>query len=271
MGGNGGSVSKSHSSVALSFIGFLNGGDLVGANSGTIDGSFADGDVPSGGGLVGLNQGLVVNSHASGKTHCGGLVCTNNGTIQNSYATGAVSGDQGGGLVGVSNGLISSSYATGSVTVDYENWAGGLVGLLQAPGIVRNSYSTGSVSGGQNDEGNGGLIGENFDNPESRCVIENSYAIGSVSGSGFYNGGVVGVDDGKPDNNDYNNVYWDLDTSGISNPSQGAGSFPNDPGIAGLSDTQLKSSLPAGFDPAVWGQNPNVNNGYPFLLALPPK
>ncbi len=50
------------------------------------------------------------------------------------------------------------------------------------------------------------------------------------------------------------------------------GSFEADPpGITGLTDAQLKSALPAGFDPNVWGQNPNINNGWPYLLANPPQ
>ncbi len=62
----------------------------------------------------------------------------------------------------------------------------------------------------------------------------------------------------------------DLDTSGVSNPGQGAGQPANDPGITGLSDAALKSGLPSGFDPSVWGQSPGINNGYPYLLANPP-
>ena len=53
-------------------------------------------------------------------------------------------------------------------------------------------------------------------------------------------------------------------------PSQGAGNIKNDSGITGLTDAQLKSRLPAGFDPAIWGQRKKVNNGYPYLLANPP-
>ena len=32
----------------------------------------------------------------------------------------------------------------------------------------------------------------------------------------------------------------------------------------------MKSGLPDGFDPQVWGQDANINNGYPYLLANPP-
>jgi len=79
-------------------------------------------------------------------------------------------------------------------------------------------------------------------------------------------GGLIGDD--EPD--DLTNDYWDLETSGITDPSQGAGNVSNDPGITGLTDAQLKSGLPAGFDLTIWAQSPDINNGYPYLLANPP-
>jgi len=88
-----------------------------------------------------------------------------------------------------------------------------------------------------------------------------------VSGS-TVEGGLIGDDLKSSGSNQ--DTYWDLDTSGISNPHQGAGFPPDDPGITGLTDAQLKSSLPTGFDPKIWGQDPNINNGYPYLLANPP-
>jgi len=57
-------------------------------------------------------------------------------------------------------------------------------------------------------------------------------------------------------------TYWNLD-NGVSDPSQGAGNIPNDPAVTGLTDAQLKSRLPAGFGPKIWGQSPAINNGYP--------
>ena len=65
-------------------------------------------------------------------------------------------------------------------------------------------------------------------------------------------------------------AYWDLDTSGVSDPHRGAGNIADDPGITGLTDAQLKSGLPAGFDPTIWAQKSNINNGYPYLRANPP-
>jgi hypothetical protein len=83
-----------------------------------------------------------------------------------------------------------------------------------------------------------------------------------------YAGGLIGVDEVQAAG--ISNTYWDTDTSGIKNPGQGAGNVPNDPGITGLTTEQLQSGLPQGFDPKIWGQNPNINYGFPYLLANQP-
>ena len=41
--------------------------------------------------------------------------------------------------------------------------------------------------------------------------------------------------------------------------------------IKGLKTETFQSGLPDGFDPAIWGQNKNINGGYPYLIANPPK
>ena len=52
-------------------------------------------------------------------------------------------------------------------------------------------------------------------------------------------------------------AYWDIDTSGTTEAVDSGSSV----GMTALTDAQLKSGLPAGFDPAVWGQDANINNG----------
>jgi hypothetical protein len=42
-------------------------------------------------------------------------------------------------------------------------------------------------------------------------------------------------------------------------------------GVSGLTNAQLKSGLPDGFDPKIWGQSSGINKGYPYLLANPPQ
>jgi hypothetical protein len=133
----------------------------------------------------------------------------------------------------VSGGSIVNSYAVGGTTVDNGDYAGGLIGLAGNQ-TISTSYSTGVVQ---------------------------------FEGSILYAGGFVG---GDGTGNTFSSGYWDLDTSGINDPSQGCGDIENCQGVTGLSDAQLKSGLPAGFDPAIWGQDPSINSGYPYLLANPP-
>ncbi len=33
----------------------------------------------------------------------------------------------------------------------------------------------------------------------------------------------------------------------------------------------FNASLPSGFDSSIWGSNPSINGGFPYLLALPPR
>jgi hypothetical protein len=107
------------------------------------------------------------------------------------------------------------------------------------------------------------------DGQVSLISLHSSYSTGALTaGSGSTIGGVIGSD--QSIGGDLANSDWDLDTSGIDDPSQGAGNIPNDPGITGLTDTQLKAGLPGGFDPAIWAQRSSINNGYPYLLANPP-
>ena len=64
-------------------------------------------------------------------------------------------------------------------------------------------------------------------------------------------------------------AYWDIDTSGIGSAC-GHDQHACE-AIIGLTDAQLNAGLPEGFDPAIWGSDPNINNGYPYLRANPPQ
>jgi len=285
-------------------------GGLAGYFEGKISGSYATGAVTGGigsevGGLVSNNDGTITGSYASGLATCsescnvGGLVSQNYGTIESSYATGAADGGNystAGGLAGENEGTISDSYATGAASVGTGiggvggGEAGGLVGV-QIFGTISTSFATGAVSGG-NTTSVGGLVGFNL---YDTSTITNSYATGNVSaGTNSWVGGLVGFDDGGFVSDSYStgaptggsgsdiggligaeygtttDSYWDTTTSGITNLSQGAGNIPNDPGITGLTTTQLQAGLPAGFDPSIWGESPSINGGLPYLLANPP-
>ena len=256
------------------------------------------------GGLVGMirAEGNIKQSSASGSVRAGnnslagGLVGTiplglmTYTVIVQSFATGSVSvgnavGKSGsvtaaaGGLVGYNTAFINEAYATGAViggsglgNATNHVFVGGLVGqaYFTPTGTyksnIRHSYATGSATvGGQGYAG--GLMGAGPLKYTIQC-----YATGAVSVSSGLSqiGGFVG-NDLTPGGNRLADDFWDLDTSGIGDPSKGAGNTADDPGITGLTTAQFQSGLPAGFDPTIWGESPGINNGLPYLLALQPQ
>jgi hypothetical protein len=220
--------------------------------------------------LAGDNAGVILHCYATGTVSdlnpaiAGGLAGSNEGTIARSHAAVDVSSSDGfygdaGGLVGQNTSTISESYASG--TVSGKAWAGGL--LYDNEGTVMDSYATGNVDGNI-DGGLAALNGGYFNN---QGAISTSYATGRVAARS-YSGGLIG-DDGAPPGS-LVSTYWDTDTSGITNLSQGAGNVSNDPGITGLTTSQFQSGLPAGFDPKIWAEKSNVNGGLPYLISNPP-
>jgi hypothetical protein len=263
-------------------------GSLAVLNDGTISHSHAAGIVRSSvggvdGGLVSGNNtnGLITYSYSTatisgGHTSAiGGLVGDNDGgQISYCYATGSVTGASkslAGGLVGQNQGYIATSYATGSVTGGTEKGpVGGLVG--NNLGVVANSYATGAVTA-SNEAYVGGLIGRNGELGIPGTAVSDSYSTGAVTDSGDATLGAFVGSDYSPDNNnpgDISDSYWNTTSSGVTASNDGAGHPNNDPGITGLTTTQLQSGLPTGFSSTIWGENPGINGGLPYLLALPP-
>jgi hypothetical protein len=256
---------------------------LVRAN-GRFD-SEVGGLVGSHGGYQGQATGVISNSYSSatvvgdsntgrGYGSAGGLVGTafDNSLIENSHASGTVTASvdfYAGGLVGNDEFEISDCYATGNVTVGA--WggdsgppasAGGLVGYV-FEATIENSYATGKVLGGSGTNV-GGLFGVTLGS-----TITSVYSTGSPSG-GSYVGGLVGYVNDNGYVTYFESSYWDTDTSGVTDLSQGAGNFADDPGITGLTTAQFQSGLPTGFDSAVWAENPAINGGLPYLIDNPP-
>jgi hypothetical protein len=242
------------------------------------------------GALAAANQGEIVNCFAGGtvtangtgqQASIGGLVGISSGAIAISGADVAVSSqnpDVVGGLAGLvtspsgGNAAISQSYAMGSVSAPADNGhVGGLIGENDGA-LVMSSYARGAVTGGAGANSFiGGLIGleapNSFD--EQDPVFNTSYSTGAVGGgASAVIGGILGADFDNIANADN---YWDLDTSGISSRSHGAGMPPNDRGLMGLTTSAFLSALPTGFDAMIWGQNKKINDGYPYLLANPPR
>lgn len=227
----------------------------------TVAGCHVTGHVTAGsnavvGGLIGAVYGFAIVVHSSAEV---------------TISTG--SGGYAGGLIGTNyDGGILESYATGAITGGDNTTAGGLTGWNSAPDWPRgitDSYASGSVQGGTN-ASVGGLVGLQDETKGNGygAHIYTSFSVGNVSAnSGSSVGGVIGTHTSASSVTD---AYWDLDTSGVSDPSEGTGNIANDPGIAGLSDVQLKSGLPTGFDHGVWIWNTGRNNGYPYLKDNPP-
>ncbi|HEX3944410.1 MAG TPA: hypothetical protein VHW69_10015 [Rhizomicrobium sp.] len=244
-----------HTSVSMIH---LNYGVVRDVNLTNVDMRALRGVSQNAGGLLDYNLYAVKHCFTSGNVggegfYNGGLVALNLGTIVASHSAATVSGIYAGGLVGINRGVVSQSFATGSVQkVRGTRFVGGLVG--ENDHKIIDSYSTASVSARRTA---GGLIGLT----DSKSRVSTSYSIGPVAGG--YSGGFIGGDETP----DHPADYWDIDTSGASNGCGGGGSCK---GVTGLTDAQLKSSLPAKFDPEIWGQSPKINNGYPYLLANPP-
>ncbi|HWY15064.1 MAG TPA: GLUG motif-containing protein [Rhizomicrobium sp.] len=227
------------------------------------------GDSSSVGGVAGwIELGSVISSWSSAKVTAGntfasvgGLVGYSGGTIANSYATGAVTGGEfsdAGGLAG--DGYeISGCFATGDVYTAGGGSAGGLVG--DAAGSIKNSYAEGNVSGGTGGYQNqlGGLTGYE----EARGSA--NYSTGKVTGgSSDLIGGVVGWDIMR---RGYSYTFWDTTTSGLS---RGAGQSNGQETLTGLTSSQLRSGLPAGFRKTVWNEKVKTNHGFPYLIDNPP-
>lgn len=261
-----GSVSVGPSHDAGGLAGQSQGGPIVASvSSASVAGG---GDL---GGLIGSSDTeSIMQSHATGAVTAssggaGGLVGGNFGGsiygIYDSYATGPVANagnGTAGGLVGSNGAQIYYSFATGNVLGGDGTSAGGLIGFLFSGNfLIFDDYARGSVTGGANAYV-GGFAGG------SQAATVASYSTGAVSGgAGSLVGGFYGADIQTQNNND---DYWDIDTSGTD---QGT-SNGNISGIQGLTTEEFLLRLPFGFDPSIWGQASNINNGYPYLLANPP-
>ncbi|HEX3431476.1 MAG TPA: hypothetical protein VHT03_11375 [Rhizomicrobium sp.] len=256
-------------------------GTLVGLNKGTILGAVTSGSVsgsaqnyPFVGGLAGESMGSIANSRSAASVtagdsgSAGGLVgVVDSGTVYASSASGIVSAGQGsnaGGLVGINAGLIELCFATGAVNNAVESKTGGLVGFDTGP--LSDSYATGSASQDGQLGYVGGVVG--FFQPSGTDTLSRNYSTGAVSG-GNETGGFVGFDNSSGKNLAQND--WDMTTSGISNPADGAGFPASDPGIKGLTSQKLQARLPRGFQRSTWALDSAINQGFPYLRANPPQ
>ncbi|MDR2034255.1 MAG: hypothetical protein LBP89_06465 [Helicobacteraceae bacterium] len=180
----------------------INGSYCVGAIAGYIDGgsienSYAEGNVSGDVGYIGGIAGYVIN----------------NGSIKNSYSDSNVSG-YGYGIGGIVGGLegssIADSYSRGYIAGygDSNQMVGGIAGHAYNVSITR-SYSEGNVSGAY---GIGGVVGEIYGG-----AIENVYSVGDVDGNNSVGGiaGYVGNSASITRSYSEGNVSGDGNVSGI--------------------------------------------------------
>ncbi|MFO7793209.1 MAG: GLUG motif-containing protein, partial [Candidatus Saliniplasma sp.] len=221
-----------------------------------------------------LENGTVENCHVTGRItgiyneefdsyseQVGGLIGENHDTVKNCSSTADVTvsyfGSEVGGLIGENggqmggtyyNGIVKNSYSTGNVSGEYD--VGGLIGE-NFQGNLENTYSTGNVIG---EDYIGGLIGQNGDSGFSGIVYY-SYAAGNVSGSSEV-GGLIGYNY----QGTVTDSYWDIETTG-QNTSAG-----NATGLT--TDEMMTKSTFSGWDfDNTWWMIEDVT--YPLLTWQP--
>lgn len=224
------------------------------------------------GGLVGVSGGMIsgafvsgsVESESRGGTYLGLLVGVSVGPVTRSGVVGKVSTNREGGVGGLCSACSAvQSYADVQVSAGKNSRVGGLT--AGSDGALIACYAIGGVHGGVGSDV-GGLVGENTQASTISQSYSTAYAKLSVGLPHGYRGGLIGLDNSPAGNN--TSDYWDLDTSHVKH---GAGKPKHDPGVTGLTTQQLQSGLPQGFDPTVWAEDPQINGGFPYLIANPPR
>jgi len=232
--------------------GYSETGGLVGYSEGTVNDSFAVGNVEGfdnlAGGLIGENEGLVNRSHAD---------------------VDVVSCMMLGGLVGENDGHIEQSFASGEVRVydiqTSKKTIGGLVGLNGFTGDIKDAYAVGDVYG---DRYTGGLVGSN------QGTINRGYSTGAVTSEASSSGGLIGSNSG-----DVFNSFWDEDTSGMTTSDGGTGkstsSMKSNFTYTDLDTSGLESPWDFVSNPYddnnnsdIWDRHSKKNDGYPFIKAI---
>ncbi|MDP3744148.1 MAG: YDG domain-containing protein, partial [Methylotenera sp.] len=159
------------------------------------------------------NIGILNGNIQSTGVMVGGLVGKNTGTIRDSFYAGVVyvpGGNGAGGLTAWNNGgTIKDSYSTGSVTGN--DAVGGIAGYNESSGVINRTYSTATVAS-LNAGRVGGIIGAN-----NSGTVSDSYATNSIVGGsdGTVSGG--GVLDANQMKIASNFSGWDIATTGGSN------------------------------------------------------
>jgi hypothetical protein len=228
------------------------------------------------------------NADVRGATQCGGLIGNAiNNVLIDSYFIGSVEGVQlVGGLIGkcTENSTISNCYTTSMVrgvilnhdSLEYflNIGLGGLIGEATISTIF-NSYCIGSLTFERMDYGDriGGFIGNNSMSNILNSYCSNIFVLGEVyetyalgSFAGYNSGSII-------------DCIWNTDSSILT---EGCGLIESSPIIELYAyDTDemqdLNTYIGIGWDflgetangaEDIWTINPDLNSGYPYLVAL---
>ena len=200
---------------------------------------------------------LILDVNISGSSVVGGLAGASSGLISRCFVSGEISGSGGqiGGLVGSNGGVIEECGSEVEVNGGSSSAnVGGLVGHMGLNNIVRNSYSSGSVTGYNT---TGGLVAYSIGG-----TVINSYSAAVVVslGSSSSKHGLVklGTASGSGTVATATNSFWDTSTSGVTSSYNGGGT--------GKTTANMKTL--ATFTDAGWDFNNTwemPENDYPFL------
>jgi len=221
------------------------------------------------GGLVGENYADITDAHVncsvSGTKAVGGLVGDNRAKVQRSSSAGSVSGSfEVGGLLGFNFDPVLESFSRSNV--DGDSNVGGLIGNNISSNI-ENSYAVGTVTG-TDELTTAGFIGSNGQKRETTINISggnvtNSYSTGAVTG-GASNGGFIGTSIGSLD---YNNNFFDSETSGQNSATEGSASS--------MTTSQMKTLATfnnASWDftdgTGIWAMEQGNTVSYPYLQSI---
>lgn len=214
----------------------------------------------------------VTNYNLTGNSYnCGGLVgaLLSVSSVSNSSASGDINSiNQIGGLVGTVflGATISNSYSEGTVTAGY--LAGGLVGYCTVNkfganpvNVIDNSYSRANIVVIN------GRAGGLFGGSDGALLLKNSYSTGTVTAP-EYQGAVIGAFGGG--GIVIENTYFDTESSELTEAVGGFTGPTQNYDIEGKTTAEMKSQavvdlLNSGSSDNPWTLDANENDGYPIL------
>lgn len=161
------------------------------------------------------------------------------------------------GLVSDSSGIIENVGVDSGLIYVGSGWYCGLVGRAREGSVVQDCYNLGLVASSSSDARIAGLIGR----MESGSLLIRSYAAGLVNAAN--GGGAVGTSSGM-----VTGCFWDTQTTGKATSAGGTGKTTAE--MKTLSTfTGAGWDIVSGVDDSkVWGIDPGINTGYPFLQVF---